>query len=118
MDQFILSSVTLLPARSADAADLPMLAKPDGGLCISSVSPSPCAPLSCQFPSLPGLALTTAALILTFHYLSALFYQAAESFLDIQGQVGLLKSTVGLRSPGYWVWPGSLCFLTHSAHVC
>ena len=59
--------------------------------------PSPVPPSSVRFPSPPGLTLISAALFLTFLYLFALFSQAAESFLAIQDQLRLLKSTVGLR---------------------
>lgn len=50
------------------------------------------------FPPLP-VSITPrsdliAAALSTLHYLPDLFSRAAESFLDSQGQLGLLKSTV------------------------
>lgn len=91
------SSGKLPPAKSKEVAEPPMLARTLVVLSAWLLCPLPCASLSCQFPSPPSLTLISAALFLTFLYLFALFSQAAESFLAFQGQLRLLKSTVGLR---------------------
>lgn len=109
-DPFIFSE-THPPAESTEAADPPMVTRHQGTChCVpclvlpflasfqhSQVWPYLCCSL--DFSLSPWFVLSGC-------WVFSRYPRSARTF-EIYG-----------RNPGYWVWPGSLCFLIHSACVC